>query len=442
MKKRRSSNHEGGSTFRGILINNRMAVAKALGCAVFLYSLPSWGGEAISIQTPSGDPPRSFCDAYRNMGKLYANPNDPSIQSFSIFGRMHWQYGHLEGRDAFGRDFTYDTAEFRRFRLGAKAKAFNYFELKAQAELSSDDIPAGGTSREVHFQQMWDMYVTIDIQKAFHVQSLDTLTFGYGARETHTSYEWHTSSNKIKTVERSALSNHIWPSNGEFANATGAWLKFGQKNWDSEVGVFSTTQNDFWAPWSDGQMYWMNYSQDLTSLTGADVSTLFLTAYYQNADSTDPFERLAAGIEWSTSTAFVYGQGPWQFLVEGVYGENSKEGPASRGGDYWGFVFLPSIWLVEDKLEGVVRYTFQGAENPEGIRLNGRYARRADSKFADVDLLGGRGDEHHSIYLGLKYHFCKDNIHALIGVEYDDINRDGRDIYEGCSILATFRTYL
>lgn len=214
MKKRRSSNQEGGSTFRGILINNRMAVAKALGCAVFLYSLPSWGGEAISIHTPSGDPPRSFCDAYRNMGKLYANPNHPSIQSFSIFGRMHWQYGHLEGRDTFGRDFTYDTAEFRRFRLGAKAKAFNYFELKAQAELSSDDIPAGGTSREVHFQQMWDMYVTIDIQKAFHVQSLDTLTFGYGARETHSSYEWHTSSNKIKTVERSAFPTISGPSTG------------------------------------------------------------------------------------------------------------------------------------------------------------------------------------------------------------------------------------
>lgn len=441
MKIQRERNCEGGSTFRDNSMTRRLTGAVTLGTTAFL-----WAGVSISDPLTDNTPPdektRSFCDAYRNLGKLYKDPDNPYIQSFSLFGRMHWQYGHVDGTDAFGRDIDYDTADFRRFRLGAKATVFNHFGLKAQAELSNDDIPRGGTTRDVRFQQMWDTYVTFDAQAAFGIQSLETLTFGYGARETHTSYEWHTSSNKLKTVERSALSNKIWPSNGEFANATGAWMKFGQKDWYAEVGVFSTTQDDFWAPWSDGQMYWMNYQHDLTSVTGADVSTLFLTAYYQNSDSTDSFERLAGGTEWSTSAAFVYGRDRWQFLAEGVYGQNSEEVSESRQGNYWGFVFLPSMWLIEDKLEGVFRYQYQGSENPEGVRINSRYARRADSKFDDVNLLGGRGDEHHAYYLGLKYHFCKDNIHSLIGVEYDDINREGRDIYDGWSVLATFRMFL
>ena len=438
---KRERRNEDGSIFINSRKKIRLIVAVVLGSTDFLCA-----GSAISKPLVDSllveKEAKSFCDAYRNLGKLYKDPDNPYVQSFSLFGRTHWQFGSVNGSDAFGRDIDYKTADFRRFRLGAKASIFNHFGLKAQAELSNDDIPRGGTTRDVRFQQMWDMYVTFDAQAALGIQSLETLTFGYGARETHTSYEWHTSSNKLKTVERSALSNKIWPSNGEFANATGAWMKFGRSGWYTELGVFSTTQDDFWAPWSDGQMYWVNHQHDLTSVTGADVSTLFLTGYSQNSDSSNPFERLGGGIEWSTSAAFVYGQHPWQFLVEAVYGSNSEEVSESRQGNYWGFVFLPSIWIVEDKLEGVFRYQYQGSENPEGIRINSRYARRADSKFNDVDLLGGRGDEHHAFYLGLKYHFCKDNIHSLIGVEYDNIDRAGKDIYDGWSVLATFRTFL
>lgn len=129
----RSMNKEGGSTFSDNPGIHRIAVARTLGFAVFLCSLPCLAGVSIAEPEKLEEQTGNFCDAFRNMGKFYSDSENPYIQSFSIFGRMHWQYGHLEGRDAFGRDFTYDTAEFRRFRLGAKAKVFKYFNLKAQA---------------------------------------------------------------------------------------------------------------------------------------------------------------------------------------------------------------------------------------------------------------------------------------------------------------------
>ena len=56
-------------------------------------------------------------------------------------------------------------------------------------------------------------------------------------------------------------------------------------------------------------------------------------------------------------------------------------------------------------------------------------------------LSSGRGDEHHSIYMGVKYHVIKNNIHLLAGVEYDDLESGGDHVLEGWTTWLGFRTY-
>ncbi|MEM9081654.1 MAG: hypothetical protein AAGC74_13290 [Verrucomicrobiota bacterium] len=420
-------------------------IAGLAGSTVFL-----WAGDAVSFDevvleeaTPveeGGE--RNFCDAYRNIGKLYSNDDNPFIQSFTLVNRIHASYGYVSGETASGVDFDYDTTEVRRFRPGAKAKVFRYFELKGQAEIYPDRHPVGG-DRGFEFRHMWDLFAKFDVKKAFGVDGLDALKVGYGKRETHTSYEWDTSSNKLKTVERSGISNKVWLSTTEFSNPSGAWFELEKDAVRVEAGIFTTTQDDFVPGWDDGQMYWGNVWWDVSEWTGADISQLYLTGFYQDVE---PGEiTLASGVEWASSLSFKYGQGRWTAVVEGILGDNGDQS-AGRDGGFWGFVFLPSLWLVEDKLEAVFRYQYQGSEEASGIRLNSRYVRRADtieSRAAGASSLinSGRGDEHHAYYLGLKYHLCKHNAHFLAGVEYDHLSSQGTRIYDGWTTFLGFRTY-
>ncbi|MDQ8192254.1 hypothetical protein [Roseibacillus persicicus] len=400
-----------------------------------------WAGDATYEEAPVVSPAPveassgGFCDAYKNIGKLYSDETNPIIQSFSVFGRIHYQYGYTDGVDANGDNFNYESDEIRRFRVGAKMGLLNYFELKGQAEIFNDQEPAGG-DRNFEFKHMWDLTLTFDAKDAFGIEAVDGLKFGYGKRETHTSAEWDISSNSIKTVERSAISNKVWPSATEFDNATGGWVDIKSGNFRTELGVFSTTQDDYIAGWDDGIMYWANAWYDISSMTGADISKVYFAGFYQDIDAND--EDLGGGMEWSTSLSLTYGRGPWQFILEGIYADNGDQA-ADRDGNVWGVVFLPSMFIIEDKLEAVARYQYQGSSEDEGIRLNSRYARRAES-VGDADLDGARGDAHHSFYAGLNYYFCP-STKVMAGIEYDDIESNGDHVYEGWTTFLGFRTY-
>ena len=100
---------------------------------------------------------------------------------------------------------------------------------------------------------------------------------------------------------------------------------------------------------------------------------------------------------------------------------------------------MPWYWVVPEKLQAVARYQYQASSDEEGIRLNSRYVRSSHDNAA-VDVNSGRGDEHHSVYLGLNYHLCGDNAKIMGGVEYDHLETpDGPA--ESMSYFVAFRTF-
>lgn len=399
-------------------------------------------GETTPPTLPPSDTSNSgdWCSGLQGMGSLYKNENS-WLNEVKIFGRLQYQGAYVDGTAGTpggSRDFHYSTDEVRRFYVGGSARMFDILTISGQANIYRDLGPVGG-SEGFYFQHMWDLNARFDLKKAFDLDGFDALKFGYGAREVNMSNEWNTSSKNIKTVERSAISNKIWAYDTEFSNPTGAWLEGQNGNLAWTVGIFSTTQDDMIAPWDDGQLYYSNLAYDFSDSTGADMSKVRWTTFYQDIDAGE--EALGGGIEWAHSLSVNYGHGPWEVMLEGIYGDNGDQGNAAREGDFWGLVFMPSYWINKDRLEAVFRYQYEGSEETQGIRVYSRYARRADSDLGLGMLNGGRGDEHHSFYGGVNYYLCDNNAKLMAGVQYDDISSDGADVYQGWTSYMALRLF-
>lgn len=395
-------------------------------------------GEVVT-PVPASEPNNgSWCEILQGIGTLHSDKSNPWIQEFKVNGRFQYQLGYVDGKVNGTRDFSYKTDEVRRFYLGSSAKLFQHLKVSGQAIVFDDDGPTGG-EEGFEFQHMYDLYALLNLKSAFGLEGFDALGIGYGAREVNMSNEWNTSSKNIKTVERSAISNKIWAYDTEFSNPTGVWVEGQNGNLAWTLGAFSTTQDDWLAPWDDGVLYYSNFGYDFSASTGADVSKVLWTYFHQDVDAGD--QVLADGVEWATSLSMNYGRGPWELMVEGIYGNNGDQVNPAREGDFWGLVVMPTVWLQKDKLEAVFRYQYEGSDEDQGIRVYSRYSRRADVKEGLGMLNGGRGDEHHSVYAGLNYYLCGHNAKLMTGVQYDTISSNGNDVYEGFTGLFGFRAF-
>ena len=380
---------------------------------------------------------KDFLKRWRKLAAIYSSSEDPLIQELKFIGRVHYQYGLVDGSVG-GNDVNYETDEMRRFRAGLSAKFLKNWDLYAEAEMSDDQRPRGG-ELDIRFKHMWQFKMQLDMKNAFDLDGVDGFKLGIGSREINMSYEWVTSSKRIKTVERSAIANKIWAYNSEFANPTGIWFIAEREPVTWTLGAFSTTQHDWVAPFNDGELYYSNVHWDLQNGPDNDETDLRWTMFLQDVSAGD--EVLAGGLDWATAVSIQRKRGPWEFHLEGIYGNNGDQLNANREGDFWGIVVMPSYWLIQDSLEAVFRYQYQGSREIEGIRLNSRYIRRAGARDGFPSLANGRGDEHHSCYLGLHKLIRSHHQKIMAGVEYDSLLQNGNQLFGSWSAMVAYRMY-
>ena len=388
-------------------------------------------------------------------GTLYKNKKNPYVQELRIFGRFHWQYAYLDGRgaDEFGtRKFNYDTEEIRRFRVGGKLKFLNYFEANASVNLSKDLSPLGG-SRDIEYFNLYSATLGLDAQEAFDLKTFDELELRIGKEKISQTAESDISSRFIKTVERSSLSNYV-----ATPSATGMFISSEMGAWDLDFGISSGDLEREFSKFDNDYFYTLRTGYKFDDPSFADKSRIDLRVIIngdeeknaiKNPDSIGSFNQT-----WVASLSTESKKGRFELLTDLVFGDNGtdydltdKGNPKNnpeRGGTFWGLVIMPSYWLVEDRLETVFRYQYAHASEKEGFRIYGRYSRIA-GVVGDFngpnDLSNGRGDRHHSAYLGLNYYLCGDNAKIMTGIEYDDLNSGSQDVYEGSTVWAAFRMY-
>ena len=375
-------------------------------------------GPVATPTTNGGD----FCNTLQNFGTLYKDKSNPYIQEVTVFGRFQGQYAYVDGSDVNGQDFNRDFEEVRRLRAGIKIKAFNGFQLKANVNLEDDDKPTGG-DREFGYQSFDQFKASYQMKD---VMGFDSLQLTYGRHKIKVGHESHTSSKKIKTVERSSLSNKIYDN-----RYTGFMLEAERGGMEGTLGILSLDKSDFVGNWDAGNAI---YASTGFEAMGGDV---LLDVFY-NLDQGTADDQVGVGYEWVASAAWDGSIGDWDLMVNLAVGDNGDNSNADREGAFYGLVIMPSKYIVEDKVEFVARYQFQGSTEAEGIRTNSRYVRRAE--LGATDLGSGRGDSHHSIYTGLNYFFCGQNSKIMTGVEYETLTAEDGDV-DATTLWLAYRMF-
>lgn len=376
----------------------------------------------------------SYCSLLDTFGKpIYDDPQNPLFQSLKFSGRAQLQYAYVDGEDVNGDDFSEDFEEIRRLRLGGELKMLKYFKLKGEANLAADAKPSGG-DRDLGYQSLDALILSFDAGKAFGIETFDKVIVNYGRHKVAMGQEVHTSSKYIKTVERSAVANKVYPT-----RATGVSVNLAKGNWSGAAGVFSTDASKEIASWDDGQAYYL--SSTFKRENGDQVILDFL---YNDANGSASDNELKNNLgdglyEWAASAAYVAKRDRLQVVVNGTYGDNGDQFiKADANGAFWGLVIMPSYWLVPDRWEAVARYSYQGSEGDEGIRMNSRYARRNHGGKDSIN--SGRGDEHHSIYAGLNYYLCGEKSKIMTGIEYETLDTSSGDV-DASTLWLAYRTY-
>lgn len=416
-------------------MDKQIKTGMAFAAALTFPTLAIAGPEAAPMVEPASNP-GDWCSWLQSKpGTLYKNKENPYLQEFQIEGRFQYQYGHVEGDDLNGVDYDEDYDEVRRFRLGVKAKFLQYFGLKYQVNLSDDNRPSGG-SLDWGYEDIDEAYLSFNLAKAFGNTGFDKLSLKYGRQKFLLGTEAHNSSTKLLTVERSALSNKVYGS----YRPTGLTLEGARGPLSFAASIYSSTTDE-----SNGTNHEFNGWQDSYSVLfnlGYQASEeLLLRGDFTYNDGERSNENSVMAYEWAIGFGAEYDAGQWGMNSDFIYGDNGDAdyvAAANRRGNFYGFQVTPWMWLLEDKLQLVGQYQYQGSENSQGIRINSRYGRR--NVGPGIANGGGRGDSHHSLYGGLNYYLCGHNAKIQAGIEYQTLDAVGGDL-DTLTYLLAFRMY-
>lgn len=383
------------------------------------------------------------CEKLKNLGKFYENLEGDILQSAKLFLSYQHQVGAINGTDNSGKDFNDEFEEVRRFWMGLSGRFGTYWKFKAVSQLSNDrhNYPdkKGGSYRQWGHETFRSANITFDADNFWDIESVDSMEIGYGRRSGRMADEWQRSSTLINCLERSSFANKLWLYDKEKGNPMAAWVKWGTGNHSFDTAVFSGTYDDYIGGWSDSKVYYASWLGDYSEMSSYDIHEYWLSYYKQ--DGTIDQDRLAGGNEWALSFVNRLGDGSWALHSTLGLGDNGTQSNTKREGSFGGGVLMPMYWIKKDKLKLVARYLYQQSKQIEGLKLNSRYVPLADDRDTSIDLNSGRGDKHHSLYLGLNYYLCGENLKLISGIQHDSLSSNGSTQYRGWSIGSSFRIW-
>lgn len=363
-------------------------------------------GPVSEMVTPAPAPAASgdFCDVFAKLGSSVYEGG--FINSIKFSGRAHLNAAYTEG-DINNVDFDDTYLELRRLRIGTKIQFLNDFTLVAAADMNKDsardDVSFG-------YAQMDELY----LKYAFgNVGSFEEVYASYGRLKHEFTAEGTTSSNSLKTVERSVISNHYYGG----IRSTG--LKLGAKSgaFSFALGAFSTEEDsDEISDWNHSTAFYGSLAYQ--SPCGGTITLQLLD------NDVDPGDDDRYGYDWGASLAYANTFGNWDFVANVITGDETNGDTTS------GVVLMPSTYIIADTLEFVARYEY-GTSDGNNIRL---------SRYASADGRGTRFEDHHGIYAGLNYYICGDNAKVQAGVEYETADGTTGVDADATTLWLGFRT--
>ena len=175
--------------------------------------------------------------------------------------------------------------------------------------------------------------------------------------------EWQRSAYLTNALERSDFSNKLWLADEENGNPLAAWIKWKQGIHTFDTAVFSGTYDDYLGGWKDSKTYYASWLGDFSDGSAFDLKDFWLSFYSQ--DSTTSEDRLGKGNDYAFALVNRLALGPWALHTSIGFGNNGPQSDPDLEGDFGGIVAMPMYWIQEDRLKLVLRYQYEGSDNPK-----------------------------------------------------------------------------
>lgn len=328
----------------------------------------------------------SVYDKVWSYAEWFRNDANPVIQSFQFTGRF--QLDHAVGDPHQGH---HEEWNIRRFRLGAKARLFQEFTLHGEVDLNPQEP-------DPLYQRMTDMYLAWSRNQ--------DLIVTLGKQSAPFTLEGSTSSKELLTVDRGNLANNLWFPNEYFP---GVSLSGRPKQWRYWAGLYSSGAGDReFGEFNGGVFAVGTLGYDFARQFKVQQALLSLNYVRHETDSQSTWTRHLGNIG---SLQFRFDTGRW-----GVHSEVAAGTGDLGQSDLWGAVLLPFYNLTE-KLQVAGRYTYLHSAGENGLRL----------ALYENQVVAGRGDEYHEVYLGVNYYLYRHRLKLQTGLSYADMQDRAKD---------------
>lgn len=370
---------------------------------------------------------------------LYKDDDNAILQEFSLQGRLQLQtiYG-MSDDDSFNtsdyKDVGNDESvwgndiEARRARLGFKSKWFKNWKLEGQIDIDVDGKDGAGDTS--FYKNIYDLYLTYAPSDAF--------TISAGKTKVKFSREQEISSKEILTIERSLISNTLFP--GEL---TGVWVsgKGIQEHWLYEAGIYGSERVREFSSFDQGLVMLGKIGYDYSGQSGLDTAVASLH-YMHNSQpgfadlKTDDYTP-GTSPSFTDSIALTNDitRGRFGLTTELLYGAGFDGKAEQNGGnknikqaDVFALSIIPSYYLA-DGLQLVGRFQVATSDGANGLRVPGRYERLPAGDDES-------GNTYVSAYLGLNYYMYGHKLKLMNGVEYSHM---GGGDYDGYTLMSGLR---
>ena len=358
---------------------------------------------------------------------LYKDDSNPILQEFSLQGRLQVQSIYGESNDdSFNTSDYKDSGkdenvwgndiEARRARFGFKSKWFQTWKLEGQINVDTDG--QDDLKDNTFYKDIYDLFVTYAPSEALNVSA--------GKTKVKFTREQEISSKEILTIERSLLSNALFP--GEL---TGIWAsgKGLADHWLYELGVYGNERQREFSDFEGGALVLGKIGYDYSSQSGLDSAV----ASFHYMHNSEPGVQYADD-DWSGSASPSFTDsialtndithGRFGLTTDLVYGMGDDDLGQS---DVFGISLIPS-YFIADGLQLVGRLQVATCEDPNNLRVPQRYERLATGDQ--------RGNTYASAYVGLNYYLYGHKLKLMNGVEYSHM---GGGDYDGYTFMSGLR---
>jgi phosphate-selective porin OprO/OprP len=361
---------------------------------------------------------------------LHKDEDNQILQEFSLQGRLHVQsiYGESNGdsfntsdyKDA-GNDETVwgEDFEARRARFGFKSKWFQTWKLDGMINVDVDGMD--NTGSDTLYKDIYDLMLTYAPSDAFNLSA--------GKTKVKFTREQETSSNNILTLERSLLSNTLFP--GEL---TGVWTsgKGIAGGWLYELGFYGNDRQREFSDMDGGEIILAKIGYDYAEKAGFDTavaSVHFMTNSEPNYKPTNtPEYTTGTSPNFKNSIAITndISQGRFGLVTDVLFA--SGDGSQS---DVMGITLIPSYYIAQG-LQLVGRLQVATCEDSDDLRVPSRYDRLA----VDDNKNSEKGNTYASAYAGLNYYLYGHKLKLMNGIEYSHL---GGGDYDGYTFMSGLR---